>query len=166
MHGSRTILGIDPGTHRLGYGLIRASGLRIEMLTYGCIEPTGPLEPADRLVVLYDQLVALMKEHKPDQVAVEELYFVKNVTTALRVAEARGVILLAARQQLIHVAEYKPTAIKAAVTGHGQAPKQQMQRMVQLLLKLPTLPRPDDAADGLAIAICHSLLGRHLPYPR
>lgn len=155
------ILGLDPGTHRLGWGIIDTHGSQTDLVAFGCLEPGKNLLPADRLVVLYQQLTDLMSLHQPDVVAVEELYFVQNVTTGLRVAEVRGVILLAIRQALLPVAEYKPNLIKATVTGYGHADKRQVQKMVQLLLHLDKPPKPDDAADGLAIALCHAIHARN-----
>lgn len=155
------ILGVDPGTHRMGYGVVDATGPHsMAAIDYGCIEPSRTSAPADRLVELYTALAGLIRRWQPAVMAIEELYFMKNVTTGLRVAEARGVALLAARQAAIAVAEYKPATVKLTVAGHGQAAKPQVQKMVQLLLHLSSPPKPDDAADGLALAISHAVLSR------
>lgn len=155
------ILGIDPGTHRLGYGLVVSERGATRADTYGCIEPAGSsLSAADRLLALHEELKSVLAACRPDEVAVEELYFARNVTTALRVAEARGVVLLTVRQAGLPVFEYKPNLIKSTVAGYGLAPKDQMGRMVKLLLKLSTIPKPDDAVDGLAVAICHAAHAR------
>ena len=155
------ILGLDPGTHRIGYGVIEVVGSNLQPTTYGCLETKPAVLLGDRLVEISDTLDTLIRDHQPDAIAIEELYFVQNVTTGLKVAEARGVLLLGARRARIPVAEYKPNLIKSTVAGYGLAGKQQVQRMVQLLLKLPSLPKPDDAADGLAIAITHAILSRN-----
>ncbi|MDI3257501.1 MAG: crossover junction endodeoxyribonuclease RuvC [Kyrpidia sp.] len=148
------VLGIDPGIGRLGYGVVHASGNRLQTEGYGCVEtPPGPV--ADRLVRIYDKVRELLDDVKPDAVAVEQLFFYRNVTTAFTVGQARGVVLLAARQAGVAVAEYTPMQVKQAVTGYGSAEKGQIQRMVGMLLGLGAPPRPDDAADALAVAICH-----------
>ena len=148
-------LGIDPGTARLGYGLIRG-GLQPKLIDAGVIE-TWPDEPmSDRLVTLYDGVRELLAEFSPDVLAVEQLFFARNVTTAITVGQARGVVILAAAQAGVPVAEYTPSEIKQAVTGYGKADKPQMQEMVRMILHLNALPQPDDAADALAVAICHS----------
>lgn len=130
------------------------------MLDFGCIEPAKASDPADRLVWIEQALLAVINKMQPELVAIEELFFSKNVTTAFRVAEARGVAMLVSRRAGLPVVEYKPNVIKQAVTGYGAADKKQMQKMVQMLLKLDTIPKPDDAADGLAVAICASAYQR------
>lgn len=148
-------LGIDPGTARLGYGLIRG-GLQPQLIDAGVIE-TWPDEPMpDRLVTLYDASCELIEEFHPDVLAIEQLFFARNVTTAISVGQARGVVILAAAQAGIPVAEYTPSEIKHAIAGYGKADKQQMQEMVRMILNLRTAPQPDDAADALAVAICHA----------
>ena len=148
-------LGIDPGTARLGYGLIRG-GMQPKLIDAGLIE-TWPDEPmADRLVTLYEGVQELLNEFKPDVLAVEQLFFARNVTTAITVGQARGVVILAAAQVQVPVAEYTPSEIKQAVTGYGKADKNQIQEMVRMILNLKSVPRPDDAADALAVAICHA----------
>jgi crossover junction endodeoxyribonuclease RuvC len=148
------VLGIDPGTARTGYGLVERDGSRLRALDFGCLETPAALELPQRLLLIEQGLVALIEAHRPDVVAVERLYFNRNVQTAFAVGQARGVVLMVAAQHGLAVAEFGPNEVKQAVTGYGRADKGQVQRMVQTLLDLPSLPRPDDAADGLAIAIC------------
>ena len=148
------VLGIDPGTARTGYGLVERDGSRLEALDYGCLETPATMALPQRLLLIEQGLSALLETHRPDLVAVERLYFNKNVQTAFAVGQARGVVLMVAAQWGVAVAEYGPHEVKLAVTGYGRADKGQVQRMVQTLLRLEALPRPDDAADGLAIAIC------------
>lgn len=148
-------LGIDPGTARLGYGLIRG-GLRPVLIDAGLVE-TWPDEPMpDRLVTLYEGVQELLLEFRPDVLAIEQLFFARNVTTAITVGQARGVVILAAAQANVPVAEYTPSEIKHAIAGYGKADKPQMQEMVRMILNLNTIPQPDDAADALAVAICHA----------
>ncbi len=149
------ILGIDPGYARLGYGIVDAEGGRVKALDYGVIE-TFPTEPfPKRLEKLYDGVQALAARHRPDAAAFEELFFNRNVTTAISVGAGRGVAILAASKAGLPMYEYTPMQIKLAVTGDGRADKHAMQQMVKLLLGLSALPEPDDAADALACAICH-----------
>jgi len=147
-------LGIDPGTAILGYGVVRGDR-DPELVTYGVARTENTLSPEKRLQRLYDAVSRLIAEHLPDAVAVEQLFFSKNVTTALPVMQARGVVLLAAASADIPVAEYRPNEVKQAIAGYGRADKAQMQEMVRILLRLDAIPQPDDAADALAIAICH-----------
>jgi crossover junction endodeoxyribonuclease RuvC len=150
------VIGIDPGLARVGYGVLEQEGDRIITLGYDCIRTSGAdAERPERLQVIYDRLNSLFDTHRPSWVAVERLFFSKNVTSAMQVSEVRGVILLAARQKNVPVAEYTPNEVKQAITGSGRADKRQMQEMIQRLLSLPSIPRPDDAADGLSIALCH-----------
>ena len=149
-------LGIDPGTATTGYGLVRltAEG-ELEAVSFGVIV-TPPNTPAPgRLRMLYADLKELLSLHRPDCVAVEKLFFQRNVSTALAVGQARGVVLLAIAEADREVAEYTPNEIKQAVVGYGSADKRQVQEMVKTLLRLPEIPRPDDAADALAVAITH-----------
>ncbi len=149
------ILGLDPGTATTGYGIIDAHDGELAAVTYNVITtPAGTPMPA-RLKMLYDELCALLEEYRPDTAAVEELFFGRNITTAITVGQARGVLLLALAQADIPTAEYSPPKIKDSITGYGNANKQQMQMMVCNLLGLDEIPRPDDAADGLAVAIAH-----------
>lgn len=147
-------IGVDPGTALLGYGVV--SGTEDPaMLEFGALETAADTPMSERLVTLYDGLVEIIERHGPDAVAVEQLFFARNVTTALTVGQARGVVLLAAAKQGVPVYEYKPNEVKLAVAGYGGADKRQIQEMVRLILGLEAMPRPDDAADALAIAICH-----------
>ena len=150
------VLGLDPGLAITGYGLVRESPSgELALVEYGTITtPAGEHLP-ERLLTLDRDLGALLQEHHPDVVAVEELFFCKNVSTALIVGQARGVAILSAARQGLPVFEYKPMAIKQAVSGYGKAPKSQVQEMVRMLLDLDQIPQPDDAADGIAVAICH-----------
>ena len=152
---TRRILGIDPGTATTGYGVVEEHGNELRALISGVIR-TEPDQPtAARLQVIHRELRALAAEWEPDEAAVEELFFSKNVRTAMSVGQARGVAILALADAGLEVAEYTPLAIKQAVTGYGSADKAQMQDMVKMLLGLREIPRPDDAADALAVAICH-----------
>lgn len=150
------ILGIDPGTATTGYGLIEEKGGNLSLVDYGVIltKPTHTLE--QRLEILYDQLGDIIDEYNPDEIAIEELFFSTNVKTAMAVGHARGVILLATQKAGVPMSEYTPNQVKNGICGYGSADKKQVQKMVQMLLKLDEMPQPDDAADALAIAICHS----------
>ena len=150
------ILGLDPGTARTGYGLVRehADGT-LEAIAYGVFTTKAKTPMPDRLLKLHEQLTAFITKYQPESAAIEELFFGKNVTTGIKVAQARGVLLLALAQASLPIAEYKPNNIKAAITGYGGADKYQMQEMVRQLLGLAEVPKPDDAADGLAVALTH-----------
>jgi crossover junction endodeoxyribonuclease RuvC len=148
------VLGIDPGTAMTGYGLVERTGSRLRAVDYGCLETPAGMPLPERLLLIQDGLIDLVEAHRPDLVAVERLFFNKNVQTAFAVGQARGVALLTAARYGLPVHEYGPHEVKLAVTGHGRAEKLQVQRMVQVVLGLAVLPRPDDAADALAIAIC------------
>jgi len=155
-------LGIDPGTATTGYGLVRLEqdgGLLA--VKYGVITTPKNTPPADRLVILYDQMQELLRGHKPDTAAVEKLFFQRNITTAIAVGQARGVMLLSLAQAGLEVFEYTPNEIKQAVAGYGSAGKRQMQEMVRVLLALESIPKPDDAADALAVAITHLNTNRY-----
>jgi len=150
------VLGIDPGTATTGYGLIRqADDGSLGAVDFGAILTPSEMPMPDRLASLYEQLQAIILLHRPDSSAVEKLFFQKNVKTAMSVGQGRGVVLLALAQAHLPIGEYTPNEIKQAVTGYGSADKQQMQEMVRLLLGLEKRPKPDDAADALAVAICH-----------
>ena len=149
------VLGIDPGTAITGYGVIEGEGDSLVVTTYGAVTTPANQPLAQRLQHIYRELRALIAEWHPDSAAVEELFFSKNARTALAVGHARGVALLALIDAGLPVQEYKPAEVKQAVAGYGRAPKVQVQGMVQLLLGLEEIPRPDDAADALAVAICH-----------
>jgi crossover junction endodeoxyribonuclease RuvC len=147
-------IGIDPGTARLGYGII-ADQPEPRAIAFGVVETPAHLPMERRLVLLHDAVTMLINEHRPDSLAVEQLFFARNVTTALSVGQARGVVLLAAARADLQVAEYTPAEVKLAIAGYGKADKAQMQEMVRLILRLDQPPHPDDAADALAIALCH-----------
>lgn len=153
---SEKILGIDPGTGIMGWGLIEKTGKEIRPLKYGCIRTKANTPTSQRLLIIFDSLCDIIKKEKPDSFAIEELFFFKNQTTVMSVAEARGVAVLAAMKHGLTVAEYTPLQIKQALTGYGRADKSQMQEMVRITCKLKTCPKPDDAADALAVAICHA----------
>jgi crossover junction endodeoxyribonuclease RuvC len=148
-------LGIDPGTATLGYGVICGDTAPVAV-AYGVIETEPDTDMAERLLTLHAGVSQLIETHQPGVVAVEQLFFARNVTTALTVGQARGVILLAAAQHGIPVTEYTPMQVKQAVAGYGKADKPQMQEMVRIILNLKVRPTPDDAADALAIALCHA----------
>ena len=154
-----TILGIDPGTAITGFGLIEKNKSKLKLLKYGCIKTSVKLSTAERLNVIHKELNSLIKKSKPDIVAGEDIFFFKNLKTAIKVSQARGVILLTIAKSKIPVAEYTPLQIKQAVACYGRAEKIQVQKMVKYLLGLKELPKPDDAADALAVAICcgHSI---------
>lgn len=147
------ILGVDPGTASTGYGVIKTSGC-LECLDYGVIKTNPSLPAGERLKKIDLELNKLINKYKPRLVAVESVYFFKNLKTAMPVSQARGVILLAAAKKDIVVKEFTPLQMKMAMTGYGKAEKKQIQRMVQLILNLKEFPKPDDAADALGIAIC------------
>lgn len=147
-------LGIDPGTARLGYGVIESEPTP-RAIDFGIISTGAELAMADRLLRIHHAVGELIDSHRPEAVAVELLFFARNVTTAMAVGQARGVVLLAAAQRGVPIAEYAPSEVKQAVAGYGKADKHQMQEMVRIILALEAAPTPDDAADALAIAICH-----------
>lgn len=160
------ILGIDPGIAITGYGVIKTQGNSFKVLEYGVIRSSKQMETARRLQEIYQGVGQIVDLYKPETMAIEELFFNKNAKTALIVGQARGVAMLAAYQQGVSVYEYTPLQVKQAVVGYGRAEKQQVQFMVKSILSLQEVPQPDDAADALAIAICHGncctsgLLGR------
>ncbi len=150
------VIGIDPGTATTGYGLVREDpDGSLKVIDYGAILTHPDLPLAERLLDLYQELHKIILLHHPDSGAVEKLFFQRNVRTALNVGQARGVVLLALAEARLPVGEYTPLEVKQAVAGYGGADKNQVQQMVRILLDLPDIPRPDDAADALAIAICH-----------
>lgn len=150
-----TIMGIDPGTATTGYGAIRADQQSCHLVTYGTIRTTQTHTRAERLRLIHERLEGLLIEHSPDVVAVEQLFFSRNVMTAMAVGEARGVALLAAAQRGLTVAEYTPSAVKQSLAGWGRADKREIKLMVAWTLDMARPPTPDDAADALAIALCH-----------
>ena len=153
--GTRIALGIDPGTAIVGYAVVMAEGNELSLLACDviCTSPKMPL--AERLLCIYKELTTVIAIHKPQEAAMEELFFAKNARTAMTVGQARGVAMLALASNGLSIAEYTPKQVKQAVTGYGGANKNQVGEMVRILLKLPAIPQPDDAADAAAIAICH-----------
>lgn len=149
------ILGLDPGTAIVGYGIVEEKDGRVAAVTYGVIRTSPKEEPGRRLQIIYEELNHLLAEYRPQAAAIEELFFGRNITTAISVGQSRGVLLLALANAGIPVAEYSPPKIKEAVSGYGKADKRQVQFMVQNMLQLADIPKPDDAADGLAVALTH-----------
>lgn len=154
----RTI-GIDPGTAIMGWGIVESEQGQLQLVAAGALTTPARMAHPERLLRLYEGLRALLAEHRPDSAAIEELFFGKNVNTALSVGQARGVALLALVQAGLPIQEYKPTVVKQAIVGYGGADKRQMQEMVRVTLHLASVPKPDDAADALAVAICHAFTG-------
>ena len=150
------ILGIDPGLAIVGWGVIEYRASRFRTLAYGSIETPAGMPTEQRLLAIHRELCAVMDKYRPEEMAVEELFFTNNITTGIRVAEARGVILMTGEQHGIKMAEYTPPQVKQAVVGYGKADKKQVIEMVTRILNLPAPPKPDDTADALAIAICHA----------
>ncbi|GAB4110393.1 MAG: crossover junction endodeoxyribonuclease RuvC [Roseiflexaceae bacterium] len=150
------VLGIDPGTAIMGWGVVEQHSGSLRLIACGTLTTPAGMPQHERLVRLYDGLCELIALHKPDTSAIEELFFGKNVNTAITVGQARGVALLALAQAGLPIHEYKPLAVKQVVAGYGGADKKQMQDMVRLTLGLPGIIKPDDAADAVAIAICHA----------
>jgi crossover junction endodeoxyribonuclease RuvC len=148
------ILGIDPGTAALGFGIVERSGGRLRAVDYGCLVTSPDLAMPERLLAIHGLVDDLLALHQPAVVAVERLFFSRNAQTAIGVGQARGVVLLAAAQHGTPVREATPNEVKSAIAGYGAADKAQVQRMVQLVLGMGELPRPDDAADALAVAVC------------
>ncbi len=153
---SSIILGIDPGIADTGYGVIKIAGHKLNCLDYGSIKTSAKLKLDERLEIINLELTKLIKTYRPDLMAIEELFFCNNAKTALVVGQARGVIVLTAKLNKIPSVEFTPYQVKQAVSTYGHAKKDQVQRMVKLILNLKELPKPDDAADALAIAICAS----------
>lgn len=150
-------LGIDPGTATTGFGIIKKSNtknLEYEILEFGVIETPKTKSDAERLQIIFEDLTAIIKKHKPNFLGIEKLFFTSNQTTVMTVSQARGVALLAGSQANLSVLEFTPLQVKNTLCGYGKADKKQVQKMVQQTFKLKTLPRPDDAADALAIALC------------
>ena len=151
------IIGIDPGTGILGFGVIDVSGQKVQLVDAGVIRTPVKEDDAVRLETIYYELTDIIVQTKPTIMSVEKLFFVKNVTTGMTVSQARGVVLLCARLAGLEIFEYTPMQIKQSVTGYGKADKKQMQEMVRVILGLNEVPKPDDCADALAAAICHSM---------
>ncbi|MBI2642173.1 MAG: crossover junction endodeoxyribonuclease RuvC [Candidatus Wildermuthbacteria bacterium] len=154
------ILGIDPGTATTGFGLIekQSANRALRCVTYGCIETPKIKSAEQRLLILEKGMLKLLKKYKPGMLAIERLFFFKNLKSALPVSEARGVVLLCAAKMKLPIVEFPPLQAKMAITGYGRADKKQVQAMVQKILLLPAIPKPDDAADALAVAIACALL--------
>ena len=150
------ILGIDPGYATIGFGLIEAEGIHVRMSTYGTITTPAGLPLSKRLYQIGTDMEELIFQAKPDEIAIEELFFNTNITTGIAVAHGRGVLLYAAEKCGVPLHEYTPSQVKQALTGYGKAEKRQMMEMTKRLLKLKAVPRPDDAADALALALCHA----------
>ena len=153
------ILGIDPGLAIVGWGIVDYAGSRFRTVAYGSIQTPAGLRTEERLASIFDGMNELLDKYHPDEMAVEELFFNTNITTGIRVAEARGVILTAAEKKGIRMQEYTPLQVKQSVVGYGRAEKKQVITMVTMLLGLKEAPKPDDTADALAIAICHAHSG-------
>lgn len=149
------IVGIDPGFAITGYGVVKYEGNKFSVIDYGAVTTKAGGDFSQRLLVLDRGLESVVVKYRPDAVAVEELFFNKNIKTALAAAHGRGVALVAAARSGVKVFEYTPLQVKQAVVGYGRAEKQQIQQMVKAILNLPEIPRPDDVADALAVAICH-----------
>lgn len=150
------ILGVDPGYAIVGIGVLEYSGNRFRVLHYGAITTPAGMPAAERLKKIYDELTLLIDKYRPGAAAIEELFFNSNQKTAINVAQARGVILVAVRNRDVPLYEYTPLQVKQSVTGYGRADKGQIQSMVKMILNLNVIPKPDDAADALALAICHA----------
>jgi crossover junction endodeoxyribonuclease RuvC len=151
------ILGIDPGTGILGFGVIEVEQGKLTLVDAGVIRTPVKEDDAVRLLTIYKELTEIIAETKPTHMSVEKLFFARNVTTAMTVSQARGVVLLCGMQAKLTIHEYTPMQIKQAITGYGKADKKQMQEMVRVILQLKEIPKPDDAADALAAAITHSM---------
>jgi crossover junction endodeoxyribonuclease RuvC len=150
------ILGIDPGIAITGFGIIEFDGYDFEMLEYGCIRTEKTLTHQERISQVITDLNDIINEFQPDQISIEEIFFNKNVKTGIQVAECRGAVIYHLGQKGFTINQYKPLQVKSNICGYGGAKKDQVQRMVQMLLKLTDIPKPDDAADALALAICHA----------
>lgn len=149
------IMGIDPGFAITGFGIVKYEGNRFSVLDYGAVTTEASMKLSQRLLVLNNRLEELIQKQKPDAVAIEELFFNKNIKTALTVGHGRGVAVLAAARSGVDIFEYTPLQVKQSVVGYGRAEKAQIQQMVKALLNLKAIPKPDDVADALAVAICH-----------
>ncbi len=153
------ILGIDPGLAIVGWGVIEYRASRFRVLAYGSIQTPAGMATEERLLRIYEELTSIIETYRPEHMAVEELFFNTNITTGIRVAEARGVILMCGQKHGLRMAEYTPLQVKQAVVGYGRAEKKQVITMVTMLLGLREPPKPDDTADALAIAVCHAHSG-------
>ena len=160
------ILGIDPGYARVGWGVLEVQNSEFRIKNYGCIETLKTSESQDRLVDIYKQVSVLIKKYKPDVLAIEELFFTNNAKTAFKVGEARGVIILAGAMQKIPIFSYTPLQVKIAVTGYGNADKGQVGRMIKAILQLKDIPKLDDTADAIAVALTHAFTNKKLKYTK
>ena len=151
-----TILGLDPGYAIVGFGVIDSDGVHSREIRHGAIRTEAHTPMTDRLAAIYEDMGVLLEAYKPDSAAIEELFFNTNITTGIYVAQARGVILLACAQHNVPIFEYTPLQVKQAVVGYGRAEKKQVMEMTRMILNLSAIPKPDDAADALAIALCHA----------
>lgn len=158
------ILGIDPGIGRMGWGIIRVQNSEFRVQNCGCVETSSKLSVSERLLEIYTKLSLIIKEHEPETLAVEELFFNTNAKTAFVVGQARGVVLLIGAQNNMKLGIYTPLQVKIALTGYGRAEKSQIGQMVKVLLKLETIPKPDDTADALAVALTHAFSMRIKSY--
>lgn len=154
------IIGIDPGIARTGWGIIEAQKSNLKVQSFGCIETHSSISLPERLNILFNELQQVITQEKPQALSIEELFFNTNAKTALIVGQARGVVLLLAAQQNIPVTVYTPLQVKIAITGYGRAEKSQIGQMVKVLLKLPSVPKPDDTADALAIALTQAFTSK------
>jgi crossover junction endodeoxyribonuclease RuvC len=154
------IIGIDPGIATTGYGIVESDGQRSRSVTYGCVTTDSKLAGPRRLEQIYQELTEILVTYRPDAMAVEKLFFARNTTSAMQVGEARGVAVLAGQLAGLQMHEYTPLQVKQSVVGYGRAAKAQVQQMVKVLLCLSNIPRPDDVADALAIALCHAHSGK------
>lgn len=150
------ILGIDPGIGRMGWGVVEVQGGKVNAVDYGCIETPKEDALEKRIEALYATLSTIVAAHKPESLSIESLFFNKNVTTAIAVGQARGIVLLVAAQHKMTVTSYTPQQVKIGITGYGRADKKQVGQMIKMVLKLQTIPKPDDTADALAIAVTHA----------
>jgi len=153
---NQIIIGIDPGTRITGYGIIQVTSSGEIPLDFGCIRPSPSLPLPERYLTIFEAITHLIEKHQPDVLAVETQFMYKNAQSALKLGMAKGAVLLAAAKAKVPIFEYAPKKAKLAVVGNGAASKEQLQKMIQLLLKLPQLPEPEDAADALALALCHA----------
>lgn len=154
------IIGIDPGTGRLGFGVIEVDSNKVRLIDAGIITTPAHTEHAERLEDIFDSLSEIIRDTKPDVMSIEKLFFAQNITTAMTVSEARGVAILAGKKANLEIYEYTPLQIKQTMTGYGRADKKQIQEMVRLHLNLEKMPQPDDCADALAAAITHFMMTR------
>ncbi|ODM25980.1 crossover junction endodeoxyribonuclease RuvC [Clostridium sp. Bc-iso-3] len=158
------IMGIDPGFAITGYGIVKYEGNRFTSVDYGAITTESSMDLPKRLLILYNGLKEIIEKYRPEAISIEELFFNKNIKTALAVGHGRGVAVLAAAQSGVEVFEYTPLQVKQSIVGYGRAEKTQVQQMVKAILNLPAIPKPDDVADALAVAVCHAHSYRMMGY--